>query len=299
VSDIDIRPSYLDIFLIFSGWYVIPIAIVTALVAFWFYKTRSRTALGALIIAAIPCIAGAFTRADMEITQWRDDRAGDAYVRSHTRTLPKGERVAGALLPAGTVVEVADDGSAFATFRSPTTVFGVPITGDVQYDASGLTGTVTIARATPVGGILCAAGKSTFEHGALQTCTLARAQTIDGIPCRGEIMLGVDRTVACTTSRPFALHGVRVAAGTEFLFDSITVKRGFEPSLRVHGEPLRPAQQVYFDRPGVKIMGAALTRGTCDIDQINAVDGNAQGLGYDIAHQRTCSLALPKGTVRL
>ncbi len=304
MSDINLHFSALELAIILAALYIVPITIGNALLAVWYFCSRSRLALVLLIIAAIPCAAGAYVRVSTAFSDWQSDRRSEAYVKAHTRTLARTERIYGSALPAGTVVEGDTSADSLEiTTRVPVSIAGVPIVGQAEVKTNGLNADVTLARTSIIDGIACRAGYAKFEDGKVETCTLAKPQLVRGIPCIGSVTLvSVDASaggVACSIGSAFRLRGVLVSAGTDYSFGTVTVRDANTTSVRVFGKPLSSAARVVFEPKTIDLYVTSLTIKTCDVDVISTAAGKARAIGFDIPHQRTCSLPLAPDVVRL
>jgi hypothetical protein len=272
-----------------------PLTILAA-IAVWFWWRR-RSSVGTRIVAGLATalwLCSAIPYFDLVGGQ----AAFAARMRSRQETLRDVTVVAGIRLPAGTLVThptaQARNEIASLDLEQEASVYGIPLTGHVDFNRGQPDGFVTLARDASIGGVPCSSDAQVqLKNGKVDTCTLSRASVVRGIPCRGEISLSDDGT-RCVLSSDYGRFGVTWRAGTQASIDandgSFDVMSR-PPNLHVLGSPLPPRAIVAFS--GGRLYGINFTINPwhfqgCTIDYIAVEYGAASG-------QITGACRLPRG----
>lgn len=244
----DVARSLLITYVLIQAFWPLTIVALIAL-GFWF---GHRSAVAARIVAGVAISLWAISAVPY-FYYFGGEAVFRAQVRSRQETLREVRTIAGIRLPAGTLVTYASksrDLIESIELQREASLYGVPLTGLVNFDAGRPDGYVTLARDAEIGEIPCSAqGSVQLKRGTLDTCTLSRPARIHGIPCRGEVSLSNDG-VECTLASDNERFGVTWRAGTgvtvaknEGTFDV----RSRAPNLYVLGAPLPGRAIVTFE----------------------------------------------------
>ena len=249
---IDLSPgvakSLLITYILIQAFWPLTIGALIAL-GFWF---RHRSAIAARIIAGVAVSLWAISAVPY-CYYFGGENVFRAQLRSRQETLRAATTIAGIQLPAGTLVTYASnarDVIESLELQQEASIYGVPLTGLVNFDAGRPDGYVTLARDAEIDEVPCAAQENVqLKRGTLDTCTLSHPARIHGIPCRGEVSLSNDR-VGCLLASDNQRFGVTWRAGTgvtiaknEGTFDVMSRA----PNLYVLGSPLPSRAIVTFD----------------------------------------------------
>ncbi len=186
-----------------------------------------------------------------------------AQTRSRQEALRHGTVIAGIRLPARTLVThptaQARNEIASLDLQEEASVYGVPLTGHVDFKSGQPDGFVTLAHDALIGGVPCAADAQVqLKDGKVDTCTMSRASVVGGIPCRGEISMG--NGIGCTLSSDYRRFGVMWRAGAQANIDGNDASfdvMSRPPSLYVLGSPLPSRAVVEFT--GGRLYGVNFT----------------------------------------
>ena len=241
------RSLFVTYILIEAFW---PLTIFLAVAGFVWW--RNRKTWWARIVAGVAVVCWTISAAPY-FYYVGGEMLNSAQQRARQETLRDTKVIAGIQLPAGTVVThpsaSARNEIETLELQQEASVYGIPLTGQVNFDGGRPDGFVTLARDAEIGRVPCSAkGQVQLKRGTLDSCTLSRPAQVRGIPCQDDLSLSNDG-VECTLAWDYQRFGVTWRAGTGVNFtqnDGTLDIMARPPNLYVLGLPLPNRAIVYF-----------------------------------------------------
>lgn len=265
-------------------------------------RVRKRATRVILIALSVLWVFGLLAKLTPNI----DAAVRQANVRSRQYTLAQSKVVAGMTLPAGTVVTRSSDdpnGVEALDLKTPATIGGLPVIGQVYLTDARVNGEAMLARDATINGIPCAAGAIARlnEIGDLAECTLAHAAVVKSVPCKDKINL--ENGVTCTLAREYVYRGYAWPVGTlanvnDAQNASFTVGSR-APAMTVAGLALPQGANVNFGDKGlwVDFTGLPLHYRDCDINHLSNVLTSYRSFEAQCVGTQGRTLTLPPSVI--